>query len=115
MESWWSSTSVFPGEDLQVSPEPLCTPFRTHETTVYGTTFRFQEEDAADGTSFAPFDLCKSTRQFLSSETQHSTINASTESAPTRPKKKKTLPQDYRHRLCASSPSNRRQARAKRR
>ena len=106
---------MFSGDDWQISPEPLCTPFKTHETTIYGTTYRFQEEDAADGTSFAPFGPCKRTRQFLSSETQHSTIITGTESAPTRPKKRETLPQDYRHRLCAPSPSNRRQSRAKRR
>ena len=90
-------------------------PLKTQETTNYGTTYRFQEEDAADGTSFAPFGPCKSTRQFPSSETQHSTIITGTESAPTRPKMREILPQDYRHRLCVPSPSNRKQSRAKRR
>ena len=36
---------------------------------MYGTTYRFQEEDAADGSSFAPSDQGRSTRQFPSSET----------------------------------------------
>ena len=36
---------------------------------MYGTTYRFQEEDAADGTSFAPADQGISTRQFPSSKT----------------------------------------------
>ena len=40
-------------------------PLKTQETTNYGTTYRFQEEDAADGFSIAPFGPCKSTRQFL--------------------------------------------------
>ena len=62
-------------------------PLKTQETTNYGTTYRFQEEDGADGTSFAPFGPCKSTRQFPSSETQHSTINTGTGSAPTQPKR----------------------------
>ena len=35
---------------------------------MYGTTYRFQEEDAADGTSFAPSDQGRSTRQFPSSK-----------------------------------------------
>ena len=64
-------------------------PLKTQKTTNYGTTYRFQEEDAADGTSFAPFRPCKSTRQFPSSETQHRTINTSTGSAPTRPKRRR--------------------------
>ena len=33
---------------------------------MYGTTHRFQEEDAAIGTSSAPFDPGRSNRQFLS-------------------------------------------------
>ena len=61
-------------------------PIKTQETINYGTTYKLQEEDAGDGTSFAPFCPCKSTRQFPSSETQHSTIITGTESAPTRPK-----------------------------
>ena len=38
------------------------------------TTYKFQEGDAADGTSFVPFGPCRSTRQFPSSETKHSTV-----------------------------------------
>ena len=90
-------------------------PLKTQETTIYGTTYRFKEEDARDGTSLAPFGPRKSTRQSPSFETEHSTINTGKESAPTRSKKRETLPQDYRHRLCVPSPSIRRQSRAKRR
>ena len=72
-------TSKFPGSTT-------CH-LKTKETAIYGTTYRFQEEDAADGTSFAPSDPSRSTRQFSSSETQYSTINTGTENAPTRPKK----------------------------
>ena len=39
---------------------------------MYGTTYGFQEEDAADGTSFAPSDAGRSTRQFPSSKTSQS-------------------------------------------
>ena len=53
------------------------------KTTIHGTTYRFQEGDAADGTSFVPFGLCRSTRPFLSSETKHSTVNMGIETAPT--------------------------------
>ena len=59
-------------------------PLRRQETS-YGTTYRFQEEDAADGTSFAPSSPSRSTRQFPSSETEDSTINAGMKNAPTRP------------------------------
>ena len=61
-------------------------PLKTQETTNCRTTYRFQEEDAVDGTSFAPFGPCRSTRQFPSSETQHGKINTGTGSTPTRPK-----------------------------
>ena len=64
-------------------------PLKIRETKIYGTTYRFQEEDAEDETSFAPFGPCKSTRQFPSSETQHRTINTGTGSALTRPKRKR--------------------------
>ena len=47
----------------------------------------FKKKMKADGNSFAPIGPCKSTRQFPSSETQHSTINTGTESAPTQPKR----------------------------
>ena len=66
-------------------PEPLRAQGNTRET-IYGTTYRFQEEDAADGTSFAPSDQGRRTRHFLSSKTKHSTINTGMESATTRPK-----------------------------
>ena len=62
-------------------------PLKIQERTIHGTTYRFQEEDAAGGTSFAPSGPSKSTRQFPSSETKHRTINTGTESAPTRPKR----------------------------
>ena len=61
------------------------------KTTIHGTTYRFQEEDAADGTSFAPFGPCKNTPQFLSSETEHSTINAGTENCTNTTKKEEDL------------------------
>ena len=48
------------------------------ETTIHGTTYRFQEGDAADGISFVPFGPCRSTRHFPSSETQHGIINTGT-------------------------------------
>ena len=66
------------------------------ETTIHWTTYRFQEEDATDGTSCAPSGPCKNTRQFPSSKTEHSTMNEGTVSAPTRPKRgrpyQKTIP-----------------------
>ena len=43
---------------------------------MYGTTYRFQEEDAADGTSFEPSDPGRSIRQNPPSETKQSRINA---------------------------------------
>ena len=79
-------------------PGPNTCPWE-HKKAIYGTFYRFEEEDAADGTSFAPSDPSRSTRQFASSETKHSTMNTSTTSAPTR-QKKDTLPQGYRHHLC---------------
>ena len=48
------------------------------ETTIHGSTYRFQEGDAADGNSFVPFGPCRSNRQFPSSETQHGIINTGT-------------------------------------
>ena len=50
--------------------------------------YRFQEEDAAGGTSFAPSDPSRRTRQFPFSETKHSTINTGTKSAPAQPKER---------------------------
>ena len=52
------------------------------EKQIHGPTHRFQEGDATDGTSCVPSGPCKSTRQFLSSETQHGTIKSGTETAP---------------------------------
>ena len=66
LETWWNNTSVFLQNDQQV-PRNHCVPMETQEKK-YGTTYRFQEEDAADGTSFAPSDQGRSTRQFPSSE-----------------------------------------------
>ena len=86
---------------------------RKHKT-IYGTTYRFQEEDAADGTSFAPSGPSRSTRQLLSSKLKHSTKNAGTK-VHQHDQKRKTLPQNYRHPLCALSPSHRRRLRPTRR
>ena len=66
-------------------------PLKTQKTTIHGTSYRFQEEDAADVTSFAPFGPCKNTRQFLSSETEHSTINVGTENCTNTTKKEEAL------------------------
>ena len=65
------------GEKQQVPPNHYV-PLKTKEALVYGTTYRFQEEDAADGTSFAPSGPDRSTRQFPSSETKCSIINTGT-------------------------------------
>ena len=87
MEQRWNNTSVLLGNDQQVS-----------RNQIHWITYRFQEEDAADGTSFAPSDPSRSTRQFPSSETEHSTINTGTKMQQ-HDQKRKTLPQDYRHHL----------------
>ena len=81
---------------------------------MYGTTYRFQEADASDGTSFEPSDPGRSTRQFPSSEKLHGTINAATK-VHQHDRKRKTLPQDHRHRLCVSAPSKKRRSMANRR
>ena len=78
---------------------------------MYGTTYRCQEEYAADGTSFEPSDPRRSTRQFPSSERKQTTVNAGTK-VHQLDEKRKTLPQDYRHHLCVPSPSNRRRSMA---
>ena len=65
MESPWSNTSCW------------------KRNKIPATTYRFQEEDAADGTSCPPSGPCKNTRQFPSSETQRSTVNMGIETAPT--------------------------------
>ena len=46
---------------------------------MHGTTHRFQEGDAADGTSCVPSGPCRSTRQFPSSKTKHGRIKSGTE------------------------------------
>ena len=113
MELWWSNTSVFLGNEHQVSRNHYV-PTETQGKTIYGTTYRFQEEDAADGTSLVPSNLSKSIRQFPSSETKCSTKNTGTK-VHQHDQKGKTLPQGYRHHLCAPSPSNRRRSMATRR
>ena len=79
---------------------------------MFGTTYIFQEEDAADGTSFELSDPGRSTRQFPSEKSQ-GTINAGTK-VHQHDQKMKTLPQDYPRRHCVPSLSNRRQSGAKR-
>ena len=81
---------------------------------MYGTTYRIQKQDAADGTSFEPSDPGRSTRRILSSETSQGTINAATK-VHQHNQNRKTLPQDYRHHLCVPSASNRRRSMAIRR
>ena len=51
---------------------PGATTSHGNTTTIYETIHRFQEEDAADGNSFAPSDPSRSTRQFPSSNTAQS-------------------------------------------
>ena len=67
---------------------------------MHGTTYRFQEEEAADGISFEPSDPGRTTRRVPSSETKQSIKNAGTK-VHQHNQKRKTLPQDYRHHLCA--------------
>ena len=112
MELWWNNTCVFLGNEQQVSRNHYVP--TEHKKAIHWTTYRFQERDAADGTSFAPSDPSRSTRQFPSSETEHGTINTGTKMHQ-HDQKKKNLPQDYRHHLCVPSPSNRRQLRDTRR
>ena len=50
---------------------------------MYGTNYRFQEEDAADGISFEPSDQGRSTRRFVSSK-HHKNNKRGYENAPTR-------------------------------
>ena len=76
------------GGPVLVCPQGTTSKFpRNHNVPpakhIYGTSYRSQEGDAADGTSFVPFGPCRSTRQFLPSETKHSTINMVIETAPT--------------------------------
>ena len=62
-----NKTSLFLGNHAQMFPETL---LRAHEnsTEVSGATHRFQEEDAANEISWAPFGPSRSTRLFLFSE-----------------------------------------------
>ena len=113
MESPWSNTKSVPRRgDQHAFPEPRRPP-PWKRNKMLGTTYRFQEGDAADGTTFVPFGPCRSTRQFPSSETKHSTMIAGTGNGTNTSKKRKTLPQDYPRRLCVPSPSNMRQSGAK--
>ena len=83
MEPSWNNISVFLGNDLQIFPEPL----RAYGNSVkmYGTTYRFQEEKAKDGTSFAPSDPGRSTPHFTSSK-HHRYNKCGYQNAPTRSK-----------------------------
>ena len=57
IEPSWKNTSVFLGNDEHFSPEPLSAQGNSAEEC----TYRFQEEDAAEGTSSAPSDPDRST------------------------------------------------------
>ena len=78
------------GGDQHVFPEPRRPP-PWKRNKMHGTTYRFQEGDAADGTSFVPFGPCRSTRQFPSSKTKHSTMNAGTENCTNMTKQEEDL------------------------
>ena len=67
------------------------------EGTNVRITYRFEEEDAEDGTSFAPSDPSRSTRQFPSSK-HHKYNECGHESAPTQSKE-----EDLTTRLSPSS------------
>ena len=83
MESPWSNTRVFPEGGPARLPGATMPPPPWKRNKMHGTTYRFQEGGAADGTSFVPFGPCRSTRQFLSSEAKHSTVNMGIKTAPT--------------------------------
>ena len=69
MDPSLNNTGVFLGNDEEnVSATTTC-PWKLSRV-MYETTYRFQEENAADGTSSAPFDPSRSTRQFHSSKNQ---------------------------------------------
>ena len=67
MEPRWNNTGEFLGTDEQSFPKPLC----AHRNSAKNawTTHKFQEEEAADGTSSAPLDPNRSNRQFPFSKT----------------------------------------------
>ena len=62
METSCKNTSVFLGSDKQTLLEPILS--HRNSAQMYGTTYRLQEQSAADGTSLAPSDPGRSTRQF---------------------------------------------------
>ena len=74
MELWKNKTRVLPENKQQVRRSHHV-PTET-QRKIYGITYRFQEEDVADGSSFEPSDSSRSTRQFLSSERKQSILNA---------------------------------------
>ena len=98
MEPSWNNTSVFLGNDEQIFPKPL----RAHRNSakMSGTTYRFQDRDAADGTSFAPSDPGRSTRPSPSSK-HHKYNKSGYENTQTRSKQK-----DLTTRLSPSSLRN---------
>ena len=89
MELWRNNTSGFLGNEQQVFRNHYVP--TEHKKAIHWTTYRFQEEDAADGTSFAPSDPGRITRQFFSSETEHGTINAGTKNCTNTTKKEEDL------------------------
>ena len=100
MESPWGGTGVFPGGGWGgqcALPNPMRPlPTGTGKTNV--TTYRFQEGDAADGTSCEPSGPYRNTRQFPSSEMQRTTMKTGTTRAPKRKRK-----EDLTTRLSPSS------------
>ena len=54
-EPSWNNNSLFLGTDEQNFSGTTTCPWKLSRT-VYGFIYRFQEEDAPDGTSSAPFD-----------------------------------------------------------
>ena len=89
MESPWSNTWVFPEVGTSTLSRSHDAPWKRNQ--MHGTTHRFQEGDAADGTSFVPFVPCRSTLQFPSSKTKHSTMNAGTENCTNMTKQEEDL------------------------
>ena len=67
METPWNNTSVFLGKDEQSFSGTTTFAWKLSKR-MYGTTYRFQEEETVDGTSSAPFDQGRITRQFPSSK-----------------------------------------------
>ena len=83
LEPWWNKTSVFLKKTSKFPGTTMCQ--RKLTKRLYGTIYRFQEEDEADATSFAPSDQGRNTRQFPSSE-HHKDNKFGYESAPTQSK-----------------------------